>query len=580
GGGGGISNYIADGGKDLQTLEKLLKSQKNFCDYDDILALFWLQQVELPSLLKLDEPTKNEPTEPTEETAQLTALSEKLPQLISTIKTPNHTQQLFHKNVETLRNYKYNTINLESTAYQPKVIISLENSHFLELSEEGLFIFDNLPQPKWDYTKFIENGYTCGINHIYQALESWATYFERGRRKCTEPFVLTFANIGDFEQSLYFIDYADILDNENYVIALQNKPLPIFADYQPKVDAGFLFEERTRILKIMSGTGDQISNLYFHMQLCEENGLELFVDDFHFDWWYIFEGITAHKIALPQVNERRFSQRFSPRLRWALYNFKLPHGKGPHYHLTPFEQYFYLGLKELYIISMTSIVGGMQGLKDGVYERVKIISGGIVMMPADIEQHKDLIANKMPKKTLAIHCNYMYDSYVSKESFEKYTIFPKISEEDTNNYKVAQLAKTSDLIAIHVRRGDRVVGYFYSKDHDELDYKKGIDILQTHEFFAKYKNKHLLVFSDDMDFCRKNAEKFSFNIFGENITYVDWNHHFDSYKDLQLISMCKVIIRGAGRFALTAWHMGKSCEYLVEIMNKTITNKNGEITKI
>ncbi|MCL2016583.1 MAG: alpha-1,2-fucosyltransferase [Defluviitaleaceae bacterium] len=555
--GGEISAYIADGGTDINILEKLLKSQKNLCNYDDILAIFWLQQENLPNLDNLNN----------------------LDNIIKAIKAPNHTQDLFNKNLAALHNYEYNTINLDSITHQQKTIISLGNNYFLELSEKGMSIFDNLPK-SWNYGEFIENGYICDISNIYPALESWATYFERGRRKCTEPFILEFTNIEQFEESLYFMDYADILENENYIIKLKSDLLPQFANYQPKVDAQFLFDEKTRVIKLITGLGDQIYTALWHMDFCDKNGLELYFNDFRFDWIFMFNGMEVQKVTPPWVNERRFSKIFSRRLRWALFNFKLPHKQEFVSNVLPEEYFFHLGLSELYVLLFPITRPRWRNYTEAVYNRMRIVPGFLGIFSESVLAYENMLTNKIPTRPIMAITNMVNPTHLTKEMFDKYIIFPQISENDTKNYKISQLAKTADLIAIHLRRGDHLIGRFFSEEKDNADYRKGINLLSTHEYFTKYTNKHLLVFSDEMDYARKNAEKFGFGLFGKNITYVDWNHHHNSYKDMQLISMCKVIIMGIGKFALSGRQASKTCEYLINVMADEITAADGTITKI
>ncbi|MCL2016712.1 MAG: alpha-1,2-fucosyltransferase, partial [Defluviitaleaceae bacterium] len=571
---GQFSDYIANGGKDAQIISKMLTSQKTFLGYDDILALFWLHDVELPNVIKGENSTE---TEIAEAANLLNVLIETIPTLAKTINTPNHTKTLFHKNLETLHNYQYNSINLHNITYSKKVLIPLSNHHFLEFSENGLFIFDNLPKPKWDYKQFVENGYICGVRQIHSALESWETYFERGRRKSSEPFILQFANMGEFENSLYFLDYADILDNENYIVSLKNQHLPAFADYLPKVDAAFLFAENTRVFTTFNGLIDQLTGLCNALNICEKNNLELYINDFMFDDYPVFESFQADKIMSAPINSRRFSKMFSRRLRWRIVNFRMFHKQPAIFIISAAEKLFYLGLQELYSVVFYDLRFVQKRRYPPIFERLNLNPEFIVICCLNLEQCNNLTINKIPQKPLIISA---LPAGTSRKTFEGRTEYPTMSATDTNNHKIAQLAKSHDLIAIHLRRGDHMIGSHYSKSKDSLDYKIGIDLLHNHEYFTKFKNKHLLVFSDDMDWTKKHAEQFAFQTFGENLTYVDWNRHFDSYKDMQLMSMCKVIIRGIGRFAATAFVLSTTSEFLIECRELQITDSSGKITKL
>ena len=89
---------------------------------------------------------------------------------------------------------------------------------FFEISEMGITIFDEKPNEEWNPTWFIENNYTCTIKEIDNALSCFETYFERGRRTCNQSFFIKFNNKEEFVRTLYYIDYTDILSNENYYI--------------------------------------------------------------------------------------------------------------------------------------------------------------------------------------------------------------------------------------------------------------------------------------------------------------------------------------------------------------------------
>lgn len=91
---------------------------------------------------------------------------------------------------------------------------------------------------------------------------------------------------------------------------------------------------------------------------------------------------------------------------------------------------------------------------------------------------------------------------ISDFLFKKYNILP---EETTS---------------LHIRRGDYVVKQSYHPLQDNNYYEAA---------FKKAKLKNILVFSDDIEWCRQN-------VIGSNVYYTDTNN---SFADMRAMSLCK-----------------------------------------
>ena len=110
---------------------------------------------------------------------------------------------------------------------------------------------------------------------------------------------------------------------------------------------------------------------------------------------------------------------------------------------------------------------------------------------------------------------------------------------DDKNKDLIERMEGEESVSIHVRRGDYLA---YSNEYAILDleyYSKAISKVKKMK-----KNISFYVFSDDIEWCRKN-----FNI---NATYVDWNNREDSYIDMQLMSHCKINIVANSTFSIWA----------------------------
>lgn len=117
-----------------------------------------------------------------------------------------------------------------------------------------------------------------------------------------------------------------------------------------------------------------------------------------------------------------------------------------------------------------------------------------------------------------------YVKQVESELKKKFC-FPEINDERSKFF--AEECKKKTIIGVHVRRGDylkdknfeSVCGYEY--------YRKAISLMKE-----KYPHASFAFFSDDLNWCR---EKFGHE--HENI-YVDWNTGINSFRDMQLMSLC------------------------------------------
>ncbi len=103
--------------------------------------------------------------------------------------------------------------------------------------------------------------------------------------------------------------------------------------------------------------------------------------------------------------------------------------------------------------------------------------------------------------------------------------FPPANAE---NKRVIDLIAQVNSVSLHVRRGDYI-------NHSELGgicdlayYQKAIAYIRE-----KVANPHFFVFSNDLDWCKDNLP------LNSNVTYVDFNTGEYSFRDMQLMSLCK-----------------------------------------
>ncbi len=95
--------------------------------------------------------------------------------------------------------------------------------------------------------------------------------------------------------------------------------------------------------------------------------------------------------------------------------------------------------------------------------------------------------------------------------------------------EIADVIRTTNSVSLHVRRGDyqkarraESFGTVCTLDY----YRKAIDLI-----CSKVANPTFFIFSDDMIWVKENLKI-------DNAYYVDFNTHKESYRDMQLMSLC------------------------------------------
>ena len=127
--------------------------------------------------------------------------------------------------------------------------------------------------------------------------------------------------------------------------------------------------------------------------------------------------------------------------------------------------------------------------------------------------------------------------------------FPEMTGEQVIKYRDSILSNKS--VALHIRRGNFVgLGI-------QLDSKYYFDALR--DISKKYDDFTVYVFSDDLYWCNQHANEIGLN-FAPKIEYVSGNVKNGSFMDLQLMSMCEVLIPANSAFSFLAALMSERIE--------------------
>lgn len=138
--------------------------------------------------------------------------------------------------------------------------------------------------------------------------------------------------------------------------------------------------------------------------------------------------------------------------------------------------------------------------------------------------------------------------YKEKQNLTKILAFPE--EVDNRNITIKKKIIETNSVSIHIRRGDyqnsthwrMILGDICDKKYYEEAIQKTKEIIPSPVFF---------VFSDDIDWVKKNLSI-------ENPVYVDWNIDNKAFRDIELMSYCKVNIIANSTFSLCASYLNKN----------------------
>lgn len=105
---------------------------------------------------------------------------------------------------------------------------------------------------------------------------------------------------------------------------------------------------------------------------------------------------------------------------------------------------------------------------------------------------------------------------------------------NTKNIQTAEIIKNCNSVAIHARRGDAMQsnGYCYRCGY----FKRAIAYIKKHVV-----NPVFFFFTDtgSMEWCRDNEKIFGLNMKKDEVYFIDWNSGTESYRDMQMMSLCK-----------------------------------------
>ena len=145
----------------------------------------------------------------------------------------------------------------------------------------------------------------------------------------------------------------------------------------------------------------------------------------------------------------------------------------------------------------------------------------------------------------------------------KIFMFPEFTEAE--NLRINELIHKSNSVSIHIRRGDYCGNPLYDNCVTEKYYQNAIAFIKS-----KLHSPHWFIFSDDIDWCKKNLD-----IEGD-CYFIDWNKKKNSFRDMQLMSLCKHNIITNSSFSWWGAWLNNNLEKII-IAPKTWLNNCDEL---
>lgn len=452
------------------------------------------------------------------------------------------SENCFKKNIEYLRKYEWINQELPAEISDEIRYIQIQDDIFLVIcteSDDLFYLSEDIISSSFDYMSVIENNYQCPVKYANALTYSYDYYIEKFRRGDGEkPTYLRFINEKEFCESLYYIDYKSLLVNENFVFLIGEKY--VFAEeYKPIVNLTDLFDPNVVVVKIFSGLGDQLC-YYILGRMIEKYGKrKILFDDLR---CIIFGGLEISKFTSIPLN--LLSEKLSPRLK--LFN----------------RLRIYINLISKCSSHSIYVTNAEARYKENGY-------GNNLLLVGNNEKLKYWIMSDMP---------YMYfDMLIRIEQLmmlfdfrlHDFIKFPPLKKED--HMELAEKMRTCDSVVIHIRKGDYVsLGW----DTDNEYYCEAIQKVMN---LKEYVNKKFFVFSDDIKWCKENMTQVGLDkVDPYEVIFVEGNKGEESYRDLQLMSLGKIMIIGLSYFPVVAAIYNRN----LKIMLCANTQRNNIFRKI
>ncbi|MFP3153760.1 alpha-1,2-fucosyltransferase [Lachnospiraceae bacterium ZAX-1] len=140
-----------------------------------------------------------------------------------------------------------------------------------------------------------------------------------------------------------------------------------------------------------------------------------------------------------------------------------------------------------------------------------------------------------------VFLNVHWFQYIRDTMIQELTFVPV--EDDYNKNMMEQIRNVHS-VALHVRRGDYVeLGLQLGFEH----YLKPVEVMKDYVCDPTF-----FIFSDDIAFCEKHIDEMGLCKGKDKIVFVNGNTGVNSFRDMQLMSLCKNMIPANSTFSWIA----------------------------
>lgn len=457
------------------------------------------------------------------------------------------------RNIMYLQNYQYIQPELKELYEDSKLMIWIGNNCYLVIDPLSDVPFKKVEldiKKKVDYMAVINDDYVCPIEAADALCASWAFYIERAKRaEGNRPVSIVFVDKKDFYESLHYIDYTDILENENFVISTSGYSVDT-SNHSVKCNLEFLFEKNVKICMIRYGLSDQICFYIFGKQLEEaskscqslNSASKVYYDDTTFLYFPVFNGLEIDKFATEDLDSRLLSKLISRKLLNQInQDCMLP------------DILYRNGCDNLGFITNDK----------RVLETTKYC--GTVYIPKVARKIDRFLKQEFDLEPPYYSCLVHPEHYMitRKLDLDQYIRFPDF--EDETNRNIAHEMLSCDAVVVHVRLGD-----FVTVGH-AVDNRYFYESIQKLLKIPGYANKKFYVFSDNIPWIKLHHEEYGLDLVScYGVSFVDHNKGENSYRDLQLMTLAKVIIASQSGLVRMAALLSKRCEQFISPIPKVV----------
>ena len=441
-------------------------------------------------------------------------------------------KQFRSKNIEFFSGYPYLADGLKTVPNDDRIYVKLGNDVYLVFvpNTETPLIKTALPfQHTPDYERIIKDGYACSIWEADALCGSLPFYIDRARRGDGLHSVrINFDSREDFYDSLNYIDYPDLIENESFLIGISGDEFDTSV-HKVKCDLGFFFDPDVKICQLNGGFSDQIIRYVFSKRIEDLTGSQIYYDDLAYYFEYKMNDLEVERVIKEDISGRLFSHIFTRRL---LLNFRIGDVIS--------DKLAENGLRELTVIVNNNEYGDIVRKCNKIclcsiqYEYLgKILSCGLYPLYFDYYIRTEWLMAMRPFE------------------IREYLEFPPATGK---NKELEKEMLGCDAVAIHIRRGDFVVlGW-------NVNTEFFFDAIGKLSQIEDYPNKKYFVFSDDIPWVKEHSEEIGLDGADGEVFYVDHNKNEDSLFDMYLISLAKVVIGSLSGFVRTGVLFSSRCE--------------------